>query len=75
MTRARAREKRNTRRVEMMKQKMLVNSMSNVESSSDLWYPELRLMLFTLNSEVHKLPDFNPIGPLEINNMLLLSSI
>ena len=53
----------------MMKQKMLVNSMSNVESSSDLWYSELRLMLFTLNSEVHKLPDFNPIGPLEINNI------
>ena len=64
VTRARAREKRNTRRVEMMKQKMLVNSMSNVESSSDLWYPELRLMLLTLNSEVHKLPDLIPIGPL-----------
>ena len=47
-----------------MKQKMLVNSMSNVESSSDLWYPELRLMLLTLNSEVHKLPDLIPIGPL-----------
>ena len=57
MTRARARERRNTRRVEMMKQKMLVNSMSNVESASE---PELRLMLLTLNFEGHKLS----IGPL-----------
>ena len=39
----------------MMKQKMLVNSMSNVESAT-----ELRLMLLTLNFEGHKLS----IGPL-----------
>ena len=49
---ARERERMKTSRVEIMKQKMLVNSMSNVESSSDL-----ELMLLTLSSGIHELPD------------------
>ena len=58
MTRARERERMNTRSVEMMKQKMLVNSISNVESSSDLWYPELKLKPLILSCEVQELlPD------------------